>query len=89
LGGALEARKIPAGDGRLRSHAVGEVEVEDKVLVIKRIHVRYELRVAPDSDRAAIERAHNAHAAHCPVARSIGGCVDITTELRVIDDAES
>jgi len=68
---------------------VGDIEVEDKVLVIKRIHVRYELRVPPDADRQAIERAHNAHAARCPVARSIGGCIDITTELHVIDEAGS
>ena len=89
MGGALEARHIPAGGGRLRSHAVGEIEVENKVLVIKRIHVRYELRLAPDVDRVAIDRAHNAHAASCPVARSIGGCVDITTELHLVDDAGS
>jgi uncharacterized OsmC-like protein len=54
--------------------------------VIKRIHVRYELRVAPEADRAAIERAHEFHPARCPVARTIGGCVEITTELSVIED---
>lgn len=81
----MEARDIPAGDGRLRSRAVGEVEVEDKVLVIKRIHVRYELRVSPDADRAAIERAHGAHPTRCPVARTIGNCVAITTELHLIE----
>ncbi|MGH9244887.1 MAG: OsmC family protein [Acidimicrobiales bacterium] len=68
---------------------MGEVEVDDKVLVIKRIHVRYELRAPPDADRAAIERAHRAHVARCPVARTIGGGVEITTELHVIDDAVS
>jgi uncharacterized OsmC-like protein len=64
---------------------VGEIELDDKVLVIKRIHVRYELRVAPGADRAAIERAHSTHPSRCPVARTIGGCVDITTELHLID----
>jgi uncharacterized OsmC-like protein len=68
---------------------VGEIEVDDKVLVIKRIHVRYELRVAPDADLAAIERAHTAHPARCPVARTIGACVDIRTELSVIEDMVS
>jgi uncharacterized OsmC-like protein len=66
---------------------VGEIEVEDKVLVIKRIHVRYQLRVGPGADRAAIDRAHGAHPSRCPVARSIGGSIDITTELEVIEDA--
>ena len=68
---------------------MGEIEVDDKVLVIKRIHVGYELRVAPDADRAAIERAHNAHPARCPVARTIGGCIDIRTELSLIEDTVS
>ena len=56
------------------------------MLVIKRIHVRYELRVSPDADRAAIDRAHDTHPPRCPVARTIGGCVDITTELHLIED---
>jgi uncharacterized OsmC-like protein len=64
---------------------VGEIELEDKVLVIKRIHVRYELRVSADADTAAIGRAHDAHRSRCPVARSIGGCVDITTDLELIE----
>jgi hypothetical protein len=88
LGGALEARKIPAGDGRLRSTATGEIELEDKVLVIKRIHVRYQLRVAPGSDRDAIDRAHVHHPSRCPVARSIGDCIELTTELEVIEDPQ-
>jgi uncharacterized OsmC-like protein len=54
--------------------------------VIKRIHVQYELRVPPDADRAAINRAHDAHRSRCPVARSIGGCVEIGTELDLVED---
>jgi uncharacterized OsmC-like protein len=57
--------------------------------VIKRIHVGYELRVSSDADREAIGRAHDAHAARCPVARSIGGCVEITTDLRLVGDGAS
>jgi uncharacterized OsmC-like protein len=64
---------------------VGEVEVEDRVLVIKRIRVRYHLRLARDQ-REAAERAHAAHRDACPVARTLGGCVAITTEL-VMEDA--
>lgn len=65
---------------------MGEIEVDDKVLVIRRIHVRYQLRVGPGADRAAIDRAHQAHPSRCPVARSIGACIDITTELEVTED---
>lgn len=63
---------------------VGEIEVEDKVLVIKRIHVKYLLKAAPDADRDAIDRVLGFHARYCPVARSIGGCIDISTELELV-----
>ena len=50
------------------------------MLLIKRIHVRYHLKLRRDQ-REAAERAHGAHAAHCPVARTLKGCVEITTEI--------
>jgi len=81
LGGALEARGIDAAEGKLTAEAEGEVVVDDKVLVIKRIRVRYRLSGCPDDKREAAERAHGLHAARCPVARSIGGSIEITTEL--------
>jgi uncharacterized OsmC-like protein len=59
----------------------GDVEVEEKVLIIKPIRVRYTLRDCPDDKREAAERAHEFHASRCPVARSIGGCIEITTQL--------
>jgi uncharacterized OsmC-like protein len=65
----------------LSSEAEGEVYVEDKVLVIKRIRVRYTLTGCAEDHREAAERAHSFHAARCPVAKSIGGSIDITTEL--------
>jgi uncharacterized OsmC-like protein len=64
---------------------VGEVEDEDGVLVIKRIHVTYTLRVEKDADRDTIERAFERHMPSCPVYRSIGGSIDITTELQLVE----
>ncbi|HEX9922834.1 MAG TPA: OsmC family protein [Anaerolineae bacterium] len=84
FGGALEARGIPAGEDLLVSEAKGEIENDDKVLVIRRIHVTYQLKVAPDQ-RETAERVHGFHADFCPVARTIKGCVDITTSLELID----
>ena len=55
------------------------------MLVIKRIHVRYTLRADPDADRAVIDRVHGIHAERCPVARSIRGAIDVSTELDVVD----
>jgi len=57
LGGALEARQIPASAGKLVAEAEGEVELEGKTLVIKRIHVKLLFECPVDSTRAA-ERVH-------------------------------
>jgi uncharacterized OsmC-like protein len=65
--------------------AHGEIEDEDGVLVIKRIRVRYELRLDEGADREKVQRAFEHHMAKCPVYRSIGGCIDVTTSLEVAD----
>jgi uncharacterized OsmC-like protein len=52
------------------------------VLVIKRIHVMYELAGVAGEQRETVERVLGFHADHCPVARSIAGSIDITTEVR-------
>ena len=79
-----KARGIPAGEGRLTSEAIGEVELDRKVLVIRRIHVRYRLKIDP-AKREIAERVLGFHADFCPVARTIGGCVAITTSLDMED----
>jgi uncharacterized OsmC-like protein len=58
--------------------------LEDKVLVIKSIHVRYHLAGVPADKREAAERSHTFHAGRCPVAKSIGGCIAISTELEFV-----
>jgi uncharacterized OsmC-like protein len=52
--------------------------------VIKRIRVRYQLYGCSEDKREAAERAHNLHASRCPVAKSIGGCISITTNLEFV-----
>lgn len=80
--GALEARQIEVDPKRYDVEAVGEVETEDGVLVLKRIHVRYRLAI-PDERRDEAERVHSFHARFCPVARSLEGAIEVTTELRL------
>ena len=80
FGGALEARQIDASNERLYSEATGEVEVEDGVLVIRRIHVRLRL-TAPAEQRETAERVHRTFAQACPVYRSLHQAIGITTEL--------
>jgi uncharacterized OsmC-like protein len=83
LGGALEARGIEASGGLLTCEATGEVEVDGGVLVLKRIHARYQLR-GDGIDRRIVERVHGFHRERCPVARSIGAAIEITTSYEVI-----
>ena len=56
------------------------MESEGKVLVVKRIKVRYHLR-AEWLHKDTIERVHSFHERGCPITRSIGGCIAISTEL--------
>ena len=83
FGGALEARQVKASEGRLVTEAEGEIESEDGVLVVKRIHIHYLLKVDADADRDRIQRAFDSHPSHCPVYRSISPQIEITTSLDV------
>jgi uncharacterized OsmC-like protein len=52
--------------------------------VVRRIHVHYLLKIDP-AKRETAERVLAFHADYCPVARTIGGCVAITTSLDMED----
>ena len=69
FGGALEARQIDASNGKLTADVTGEVETEDGVLVIRRIHVAMHL-VAAEAARKTVERAHGFYAMRCPLYRT-------------------
>ena len=56
------------------------------MLVIKRIHVRYQLRIEADTDRDKLQRAFDHHMPRCPVYRSISAAIEITTELQLAGD---
>jgi organic hydroperoxide reductase OsmC/OhrA len=64
------------------AEASGEVEAVDGVLIVKRIRVGYTLKVSTEK-RETAERVHGFHVSKCPVAQTIGGCVDISTALRM------
>jgi uncharacterized OsmC-like protein len=66
----------------LSADTVGEIEVERKVLVIKRIKQVFHLR-ADEEDREEIERVLEVYAGGCPVARSVEGSIEISSELEV------
>ena len=76
---------MDASGGKLIAEAVGEVEAEKKVLILKRIRVTYRLR-APAEQREIIEQVHGFHARFCPVYRSITPSIDVTTHLELIEE---
>lgn len=81
----LEARGISASDGRLTADVRGQVVKDEGVLVVRAIHVRYNLK-ASGADGDAIQRAFEMHPMRCPVYRTLHGCIEITTELAVTED---
>jgi uncharacterized OsmC-like protein len=62
-------------------HARGEVELDGKVLVLRRIHVTYTGLTVPEEDAEKVDRVLAVHARGCPVARSLEGAIEITTKL--------
>ena len=71
---------MDASNERLVSEAVGEVELDDNVLVIRRIHVVLKLK-AGESHRETARRVHGFFADRCPVYRTLKPAIAITTEL--------
>jgi uncharacterized OsmC-like protein len=78
FGGALEARQIDASGGRLRAEVTGEVETEDGVLIIRRIHVHMRL-CAPETSRDTIERVHTVYAMRCPLYRTLHKAIALSS----------
>jgi uncharacterized OsmC-like protein len=62
------------------AEAVGEVELDGKVLVVRRIHVKLRLKAAA-AHRETAERVHGFYADNCPVYRTLKPAIAITTEL--------
>jgi organic hydroperoxide reductase OsmC/OhrA len=66
----------------LTSEARGDIGKDGKVLIVKRIHVTYHLKIKPEHQETA-QRVLGFHADFCPVARTIRGCVEISTSLEM------
>ncbi len=83
FGGALEARQIDASNGRLTADVTGEVELEEGVLVIRRVHVAMRL-VAPEEARATVERVHGIYAMRCPLYRTLHNAIQLTSSFELV-----
>ena len=82
FGGALEARQIDASDGKLTAEVTGEVETEDNVLVIRRVHVAM---VAAPELKEKIERVHGVYAMNCPLYRTLHNAIQLTSSCQVLE----
>ncbi len=80
FGGALEARQIDASNGKLTADVTGEVESEEGVLVIRRIHVAMRL-VAPQEVKETVERVHGIYAMRCPLFRTLHKAIQLTSSF--------
>jgi uncharacterized OsmC-like protein len=83
FGGALEARQIDASDGKLTAEVTGEVETEDNVLVIRRIHVAMRLVAAPELNER-IDRVHGMYAMNCPLYRTLHKAIQLTSSYQLV-----
>jgi uncharacterized OsmC-like protein len=86
FGGALEARQIDASDGKLTAEVTGEVETEEGVLVIRRIHVAMRL-VAPEESRGTVERTHSIYAMRCPLYRTLHHAIALSSSFELVAPA--
>ena len=82
FGGALEARKIDASNGRLRAEVRGEIESDQGVLVIRRVHVHY-LLDGVEQIRETVERVHRVYADKCPVYKTLQNAFEIKSDFEL------
>jgi hypothetical protein len=87
FGGALEARHIDAGHGRLTGEISGEIETEDGVLVIRRIHLSMRL-IAPEEVKATVERVHEMYAMRCPLYCTFHKTLQLTSSYTLEPSTE-
>ena len=83
FGGALEARQIDASNGKLSADVTGEVETEEGVLVIRRIHVAMRLTASEDT-KETIERVHGIYAMRCPLFRTLHNTIQLTSSVELV-----
>ncbi len=68
------------GPDDLETKVEGEVEKEDGVLVLKRVRATFRVTV-PDHKHETVERVAQLAISKCPVARSVGGSIAVSTAV--------
>jgi organic hydroperoxide reductase OsmC/OhrA len=88
LNGVLEAREIFLSNEELTAEVEGINEIRDRLPVLTRIVVRYELNI-PAGSRELVEKSLARHASRCPTAASLAGAVEVAWEARISEREES
>jgi uncharacterized OsmC-like protein len=65
------------------------VEVDEGVLVLRRIHVVFSLKGVPADKIDSAQRAHDVFKTKCPIYRSVHRAIDVTTELNLDSETEA
>ena len=60
---------------------VGDIGLDGKTLVIRKVAVTYLLKGVADDQRETVQRVLGFHAERCPGARSISPCIAIETDV--------
>ena len=74
--GVLEARAVTLEPGAVRADVEGCNEIQDRLPVLTKIRIHYEIRIAAEF-REATDRALEHHQSKCPTASTLSGAVDI------------
>ncbi len=61
------------------------MELDGKVIVLKRIHVTHKLRLDADK-RETAEHVHSFYVKGCPMARSVEAAIAITSSLELVEN---
>jgi organic hydroperoxide reductase OsmC/OhrA len=85
LSGGLEARGITLSADQIRGEASGELELIDRLPLLKRIHVHYWLTI-PGGTRETVDRLLAKHGDKCPTAASLQGAIEVTWSADITED---
>ena len=67
----------------MSADVTGEVETDDGVLVIRRIHVS--LRLAASADvRETVDRVHDMYAMRCPLYRTLHTAIALSSSVTLV-----
>jgi uncharacterized OsmC-like protein len=81
LGGMLRAIGQSTSPESFVANGQGTIVNDHGVLRVAAVHVTYELSLSDGVPGSRVESAHERHVRHCPIAKTIGGCVNITTSV--------